>query len=330
MITIYKGGLTKRIQTFEMPFWLSQGWSMTPPSSTPAPSGGGNETGPGGASTGPSGSGGGDFNLEQFIRDVIAGAIEWAAPGGGANRILREFIRNDDIVARTSDGQAIRYGDLVTAHPGFWPPGGQLTFGEFNKELQGYGTWLEDNFGGGGDDGFNPTIGGGGSGGGGGRGGGASGPTYVKPDERLVRDAVEARLVALTGVNDKAQIDNLVDTYMSEHKRAFDKRETEQIDPMRTVTGKIEGMAEYKAVHQLRPDSEDPMQWIATRQGALLRAGVSVQRSNDQAIQQATIAATADDAARAGEFNTFNATGRLLPGFFQNVQNSARSALQLL
>lgn len=287
---IYKGNLARRVDAADVGFWLAAGWSMTKP--------------------------------EGFSGNTIDDTTV-SAPGSSNTS---EFVQTDTVVATLPDGSKITYGMLFESDPGTFPPPGQLTHGEFQRE---YGAFLRDflneienaqNI----DDGLLfPTVSGGG-------GGGASGPTYVKPDERLVRDAIEARFVALTGALDGAEIKTLIGDYMSEHKRAFDNRKTQQIDPMATVMAKIEGRADYQAIHELRPDNMDPMSWIADRQGAMLRAGVSAQRSNDLAIQQATVAATEQDAARAGEISTFNNSGALLPGFFAGLQNSARAALRVL
>lgn len=170
-----------------------------------------------------------------------------------------------------------------------------------------------------------------GGGGGGGRGGGgAAGPTYVKPDERLVREAVRGDLVALVGKADPAKIDELVSTYMSEAKRAFDVRETEQVDPMETVKAKIRETAEYKAIHQLRPDSADEFDWVSSRIGALKRAGVTDAMAEELGISQATVGASVQDAVTAGNIATFSQSGKLLDELKERINVSTYSALRLI
>lgn len=164
---------------------------------------------------------------------------------------------------------------------------------------------------------------------GGGGGFGGVGRTYVKPDERLLDDAIKARLVALVGGSSPARIAMLSDLYMKEDRRNFDTK-GEQIDPMASVQAKIEGFSDYQQIHALRPETEDQFQWVSSRVGALARAGVTSTRAQEIAIEQAKVAGTEADVARAGELATFQATGRALPGFMRNMQTSARAALSLL
>ena len=304
-ITIYKDGLVKTVDRNSLAFWLSSGWSTQ----------------------------------EQVVSNVVESTFgnvtdffTGTTSTGDRQRTpyVEEFMEDWTVVVTAPDGTRITYGQLYRDFPTIFPPPGTITPGEFNREAT-YKEWIDSflaSFGGGdGDDEIDLGIGGGG-GGGGVRG--STGPTYVKPDERLVRDAVQARLVALTGINDKAHINRLTDLYMSEDRRRFDQRETQDVDPMRSVQAEIEKMGEYKAIHKLRPESEDPMQWIASRKGSMLRAGVSVARSDKMAVQQATVAATQEQAARAGQIATFNDTGQLLPAFFQGATETARAAARLL
>jgi hypothetical protein len=171
------------------------------------------------------------------------------------------------------------------------------------------------------------------TGGGGGRGrsgGGAVGPVYVKPDERLVKEAVRSTLAALSGKIDPQFLDDLTAVYMSESKRGFDLRESEQIDPMETVKAKIRGTSEYKSIHQLRPDSVDEMDWVTSRQGALKRAGVTDKVAQDLGIAQATAGASDKDAAFAGNIATFSQSGKLLDELKQRISVSTYSAMRLV
>jgi hypothetical protein len=160
-------------------------------------------------------------------------------------------------------------------------------------------------------------------------GGGRASPTFVKPDKRLVEEAIKARLVALVGSSNPAQLNSLVDVFMSEARRNFDNPK-QQIDPMASVDAAIEKTGEFKAIHKLRPESMDKFEWVSDRRGAMIRAGVAPTLAEDLAIKQATVGATVQDATRAGEVNQFQTNSKVLPGFFQSIQNSARSALRLL
>jgi hypothetical protein len=170
----------------------------------------------------------------------------------------------------------------------------------------------------------------GGGGGSGRRGSGAQGPVYVKPDERLVREAVKGTLAALAGKIDPQFLDDLTATYMSESKRGFDLRESEQIDPMETVKAKIRDTSEYKAIHTLRPESVDEMDWISSRTGALKRAGVTDAMAEDLGIAQATVGASEQDAAFAGNVATFSQSGKLLDELKERINVSTYSALRLI
>jgi hypothetical protein len=163
-----------------------------------------------------------------------------------------------------------------------------------------------------------------------GRGGGGARAQYVPPDQRLVEDAVKSMLVALAGRSDIGRVNTLTALYMSEDRRAFGRRDQEQIDPMEAVKAKIRSFEDYKAIHGLRPETEDEFTWVSQRRGALLRAGVTPSEAQELAIEQATVAATGEQTAQAGQVSEFQRTGQFLPGFFQNVRSSAASATRLL
>jgi len=175
--------------------------------------------------------------------------------------------------------------------------------------------------------------GGGGSGGSGGRsgggGGGAVGPVYVKPDERVIREAVKGTLAALAGTVDPGQLDKLTKLYMDEHARSWAVRETEQIDPMESVKASIRSTSEYKAIHQLRPESTDEYDWITTRQGALTRAGVTAITAEQLGVAQATAGSSTQETVTAGNISTFNQSGQQLDELKNRIRSATCGALQL-
>jgi hypothetical protein len=162
-----------------------------------------------------------------------------------------------------------------------------------------------------------------------GRGGGRIAAQYVAPDRRLVEDAIKSRLVALVGQSDPSRIAMLSDLYLQEHRRAFDSKDV-QLDPMTSVQDKIRLFDDYQAIHRLRPETADEFQWVSQRVGALLRAGVTETDAQTIGIEQAKAGATTTQAARAGEIATLTGQRRVLPGFLQDMQTTARSALELL
>lgn len=169
----------------------------------------------------------------------------------------------------------------------------------------------------------------GGGGGGYSGGGGATGPVYVKPDQRLVEEGVKASLVALAGKADPGQLSELVSLYMSEHRRSWDLQDSEQVDPMESVKAKIRDTSEYKAIHQLRPDSSDEYDWVSSRIGALKRAGVTDSLAEELGISQATVGASDADAATAGNVATFSQSGQQLDELKNRMRNSMYGVLSV-
>lgn len=169
-----------------------------------------------------------------------------------------------------------------------------------------------------------------GSGGSGSRGsGGATGPVYVKPDERMVRESVKGMLAALAGTVDDGKLNELTKLYMDEHRRSFTVRETEQLDPMESVKAAIRNTSEYKAIHTLRPESTDEYTWITQRQGALKRAGVTDIMSEKLGIAQATAGSSDEEAATAGNVATFSQSTQQLGELRNKIRSATYGALQL-
>ncbi len=164
---------------------------------------------------------------------------------------------------------------------------------------------------------------------GGGRGGGAAAPIYVRPDERLVENAVQGVYVSLVGKADEALQSSLVKQYMKDHRANFDNK-GQQIDPMAGVQATIEATTNYKAIHDLRPEFIDPTQWVGSQIGSLLNAGVSPQLAVDLGIAQASVGSTPRTNQTAGEIAAFSTTGRLLASQKAKMQTSLAGVMKAL
>ena len=165
-------------------------------------------------------------------------------------------------------------------------------------------------------------------GGGGGRAGPRP-PEYRAPDRRLIEDYARATLVALTGTAQDGDIQAFSDLYLTEDRRNFDNP-NQDIDPRESVKVGIRKRDDYKAIHQLRPESLDEFQWVSDRRGSLLRAGVAPDLAEEIAIEQATVGATTQQAAEAGVTATFAGQKQALPQFMQSMRQSSQAALGLL
>lgn len=149
-----------------------------------------------------------------------------------------------------------------------------------------------------------PGLGGGGGGG----GGGFSGPVYVEPDRRVVEDFVKGTMVSLIGTVAEKDLDRIVDIYMKDHRRDFDT-EDKQIDPQQSVVEAIRSTADYKKIHKLRKPSEDERTWIAQRQQAAEKGGLTRGQQEDFAITQATVGGDTADVVDAASLAQFQGSG---------------------
>lgn len=169
-----------------------------------------------------------------------------------------------------------------------------------------------------------------GGGGGGGRGGVGSRGQYIPPDRRVVEEAVKGKLIALTGRFDQARVDLLTDKFMSESKRAYDNRESQQIDPMASVVEQIRTFQDYKQIHQLRPEEADEETWISSRQGALTSLGISEARAVGMGVDAAQAGFNQEQTAQSGQIQEFQRTGQAKFGLEDSIRAAARNALRLL
>jgi hypothetical protein len=193
---------------------------------------------------------------------------------------------------------------------GVMPPG--LTWGELHDRAADWEVAF-DAF-------LNPTSGG---------RGGRTRAAYVRPDDSLVRNAVEGAWDALTGSVDAAGVDNAIKVFYSKDRANYDN-EGQQIDAMEAVLELIRNTPEYKEIHQLRSESQDERTWISSKVGRLLQAGVSQPLAQELGAAQAQVGASDPTTARAAEIGTLVGTGRALDSHKARMRDSMGAALGLL
>ena len=143
-------------------------------------------------------------------------------------------------------------------------------------------------------------------------GGGGASQTYVPPDETAVAEQVKAYVVAVTGTNNPSIVEAAVAEFMSADKRAFESRDTTDIDPWTAMQAYVDATPEFKQIHQLRPDSVDKMDWVTQPQAKLRQLGVSAARAEELGISQAQAGATDVDLVRAAQMNEVSSQKQLL------------------
>jgi hypothetical protein len=160
--------------------------------------------------------------------------------------------------------------------------------------------------------------GGGGFGGGGGGGGGPMLPTYRGPDKRVVTDYVKGVLTSFLGFVPEHLLGPGVEAFMADHRRNFDEQlaadlagaDSAEVDPQQSVIEYIRGTEEYQTIHKLRPDGVDERDWVAQQRQLGERGGLETDL--DQfAINQATVAGSAEDVERAGAVQQFQKSGQM-------------------
>jgi hypothetical protein len=172
-----------------------------------------------------------------------------------------------------------------------------------------------------------PDSGGGGRGGGGGGGGGVK---YVAPDRRAVEEAVKNYVVAVTGTLHQSIVDAATEIYMKEARRGFKLRESQEVDPMQSVKEFVRGKDPYKAVHELRPESVDELDWVTGPQGKLRTLGLGAESAEFLGIAQAGVGASDDDLIDAAGTQKFGNTGRLLEVQRRELQRRASAVARLI
>jgi len=169
-------------------------------------------------------------------------------------------------------------------------------------------------------------------GGGRGRSGGAApiGPTYIAQDASSLREQVRNYVIASTGTGNIALIDAGIEAYSVADKERFTQRETTTIDPWQTMKEKIRSSTAYKAVHQLRPDSVDEMDWVTKRQTKLRQLGISDVRAEEAGIEAAIAGASNEALEDQANIIQLEGTGRLLEAQRQSLKQSANAVLGLV
>ena len=155
----------------------------------------------------------------------------------------------------------------------------------------------------------------------GGGGGGRSRAPYVRPDERLVRSAIEGAWDGLTGTVDQFGVGNAIKEFYKDDRANYDNQ-GQQIDAMESVLEIIRATSEYKAIHALRSESQDERTWISSKVGRLLQAGVSQPLAQELGVAQAQAGSGSDTVQSAGEAATLITTGRALDSHKRKMQQS--------
>ncbi len=162
---------------------------------------------------------------------------------------------------------------------------------------------------------------------GGGRG--SSRAPYVRPDERLVKGAIEGAWAQLTGEVNAAGVATATKAFFNDDKANYDNQ-GQQIDPMETVLEQIRATSQYKAIHTLRKEGTDERTWISSKVGKLLSAGVSDKLAQELGVAQAQAGSAAPTVQSAGEIATLESTGRLLDSHKTKIRKSMGASLGLL
>lgn len=272
---------------------------------------------------------GAESNISKAAGDLKARLVQpfidggWRDPYAAASfywgRVDQIAGNNPDPRVRAANvdlvyGIAARFGKNESAARSFWE-GNKLTYLPDPDQVTIMDGSQNDNYG------FDPYSGGGYSGG----GGGYAGPTYVKPDRRVIEDMVKGQLATYVGRADDASIQSLTDLYMAEHRRDFDTPE-QQIDPRQSVTMKIREREDFKRIHALRPDYIDEAQWVPQYQTGALQSGMSAQAGEQFAINQATVGTQVTSIGEAATTAAYS-QGQKIPEFIQRAKAAASAVL---
>jgi hypothetical protein len=157
-------------------------------------------------------------------------------------------------------------------------------------------------------------------------GSGSLAPIYVQPDRRVIEDLVKGTMVSLVGTVLDGRLGEVVDLYMSEHKKNFDTLES-TIDPSQSVLERIRNTAEYKFVHKNRPASADERTWVSDRLTAAAQGGLTQPLQEDFAIMQAAAAGDVPDVRRGAGVTQTRLSGSSRGTVLENTVNRAASNL---
>lgn len=161
-------------------------------------------------------------------------------------------------------------------------------------------------------------------------GGGAVAPTFIPQDPDEVREQVRNYIVAITGTADEALITAGVATFQSTNKKAFGKRESQTISPWQAMKEQVRLSTPYKAIHALRPDSVDEMDWVTSRQAKLSQLGISDARAQQLGVNAAIAGASDEALTGQAKMAQVSDTGRLLAGHRNSLKRTASAAMGLI
>lgn len=166
--------------------------------------------------------------------------------------------------------------------------------------------------------------------GGGGGGAGPVEPIFIPQDANSVREQIRNYVIATTGTGNTALIDIGMAAFTQSEKQRFTQRETADIDPWQAMKESIRGTSAYKAVHSLRPDSVDEMEWVTGRQAKLRQLGISAMRAEGAGISAAISGSTDEALTGQARIVQVEGTGRLLQAHRESLKQSANAALGLV
>ena len=160
-------------------------------------------------------------------------------------------------------------------------------------------------------------------------GGGARGPVYQKPDRDAVEEFLQTFQVATTGQLEQGLLDQAVDSYLTTHRQDFDDK-NQRHDPQVAAYNVIRNSTTYKDIHELRPESENEMQWVTGQQARLRMVGLNTQESQRLGIQLARVGANAEANRDAANQAFLGTTGRVAKDQRNSLKKSASAVLGLL
>lgn len=156
-------------------------------------------------------------------------------------------------------------------------------------------------------------------------GGGGFQRIYEAPDRREVTENVKNYLAQVLGdSSNKKLVDQLVDLYMTDHRRSFDNPEA-GIRPWFSVKERVRARDDYKNIHKLRPDTVDELDWVTQYQYYIDQAGIPAGLRDMTAVDFATVGASQQAASRASFRIQEQRTGRAQPVFLNNIRNAVSS-----
>lgn len=160
-------------------------------------------------------------------------------------------------------------------------------------------------------------------------GGGFAGPKYQAPDRDAVEEFLKPFQVAVTGSLQEDILEAAIDQYLTTDRQDFDDKNARH-DPGVAAKNVIRNSSAYKDVQELRPDSEDELQWVTKQQTRLRMVGLGSAEAQNLGIQLARVGAGEEAAKEAGEGAFFSGTGRVARSQRASLKRSASAVMGLL